>query len=132
MRINNTCKKYILHFRSNLSYFSFFSSIPSFSNTHLLKLGPRKSQFNSKYESTYIIHRYEKCLKKLKVAFFTKRAIRFSKDSFLEYFFWRLGDLKNESHFLKKAAFSESQKLVALGHFLIYTCLYSIYKIQTS
>ena len=27
-------------------------------------------------------------------------------DSDLEYFFWRFGDLKNESHFLKKATFS--------------------------
>ena len=28
------------------------------------------------------------------------------QDSFLEYFFWRFEDLKNESHFLKKATFS--------------------------
>ena len=26
-----------------------------------------------------------------------------AQDSFLEYFFWRIGDLKNESHFLKKS-----------------------------
>ena len=29
-----------------------------------------------------------------------------AQDSFLEYFFERLGDLKNKSHFLKKATFS--------------------------
>ena len=39
---------------------------------------------------------------KVKGGFFSESAIRFSKDSFSEYFFWRLGDLKNESHFLKK------------------------------
>ena len=34
-----------------------------------------------------------------------------AQDSFLEHFFWRLGDLKNESHFLKKATFSQSHYL---------------------
>ena len=28
------------------------------------------------------------------------------QDSFLEYFFWRFENLKNESHFLKKATFT--------------------------
>ena len=57
MRIDNTrCEIYILHFRSNLLYFSIFPSLPGFTNTHLLKLGPSKSQSNSKYESTCIIH----------------------------------------------------------------------------
>ena len=45
-------KKYL---RNNSSYFSIFPSIPSFTNTHLLKLGSRKGQSNSKYESIYII-----------------------------------------------------------------------------
>jgi hypothetical protein len=36
------------------------------------------------------------------------RNVKFQvQDSFLEcFFFWKFGDLKNESHFLKKATFS--------------------------
>ena len=31
-----------------------------------------------------------------------------AQDSFSEYFFWRFGDLKNASHFLKKATFKSA------------------------
>ena len=33
------------------------------------------------------------------------------QDSFLEYFFWRFGDMKNTSHFLKKATFNNTELL---------------------
>ena len=32
-----------------------------------------------------------------------------AQDSFLEYFFERLGDLKKESHFLKKGTFTQGR-----------------------
>ena len=35
-----------------------------------------------------------------------------SRIVFWNIFFWRFGDLKNESHFLKKATFSTTAKLV--------------------
>ena len=46
-----------------------------------------------------------------------------AQDSFLEYFFERLGDLKKESHFLKKGTFTQGR---ASGSFwstsLLYIC----------
>ena len=40
------------------------------------------------------------------------------QDSDLEYFFWRFGDLKNESHFLKKATFTKTGFTNTWGQFV--------------